>query len=274
MLWGLVDNLFPVVQGHLATALVQSDHDTPTEFMAVINSVCAQLLAIIMLSTLIDLASGYSDSRCTPYFKYDLSMALMSALMAQDSEFYDERQTGALLTGLSDDVSDACTIYTERMVLLSWVVCQWVSGLWICLSQSWKPTIVILICAPLYSAVDYYGKQVMERMSLEQRERSTRVTSKSEEILSSFRTVRAMDAEMREYEVYKKRLFDVREVTVKASAVSGTREFIRTIIHWGMSSVILYMTGTQAQRGEIDPGVVVSMFQVIRTWLESCGILF
>lgn len=39
--------------------------------------------------------------------------------------------------------------------------------------------------------------------------------------MTSFRTVRAMDAEMREYNHYKQQLADVHKLTVKTAVVSG-----------------------------------------------------
>jgi ABC-type multidrug transport system fused ATPase/permease subunit len=269
MVSGSIDYLFPVVQGHLATALLQLDYETPTEFMSAINSVCAQMLGVIILMAVINLVSGYFDAHCLPYFRHDLKMAFMSALMSQDIEFYDEHQTGVVLSRLNEDVSEACGAYTGRVMRFGSMICQWFSGLWICLAQSWKVTVFISLCTPLHTAVNYCGNQFLEKIWLEQNERVTKVSARSEEILSSFRTVRAMDAEMREYAVYKQRLFDVHEMIVKTSAISGIRGFIDGIIHWGMTSAILYMTGMQAHKGEIEPGAVVTLMAVVIRWSYS-----
>jgi ABC-type multidrug transport system fused ATPase/permease subunit len=269
MVSGSIDYLFPVVQGRLATALLESDYETPSDFMEVINSVCAQMLGVIVLMAFVNLVSGYLDAHCLPYFRHDLRLALMTALLSQDVGFYDERQTGVILSRLSDDVGEACSAYTGRIMRILSMGCEWVSGLWICVGQSWKATVVIFVCAPFHVGITYYGNKVLDALWLEENERSTRVSAKAEEILSSFRTVRAMDGEMREYGSYKQRLFDVHEMIVKTSLISGVREFVKGILQWGMTSFLLYFTGMQAVSGEIEPGAVVTLMAVITRWTNS-----
>jgi ABC-type multidrug transport system fused ATPase/permease subunit len=98
MLSGSVDYLFPVVQGRFATALRQSGYETPDEFMSTINSVCAKILTVTILMSVIRLVSGWFDSHCLPYFRHDLKLSLMAPLFAQDIGSFDEQHTDVILS--------------------------------------------------------------------------------------------------------------------------------------------------------------------------------
>jgi ABC-type multidrug transport system fused ATPase/permease subunit len=198
----------------------------------------------------------------------------MSALMHQDSEFYDERQTGVVLSRLTEDVGQCAAVYTSQISGFLRTIVSFVSGLAVCLSQSWKVTAIVACSLPLHTFVDWAGGEWATKLWLAQDEKRTRVSAKSEEILTSFRTVRAMDAEMREYSNYKSRLFELHGSTLDVGLASGIRSFIGGLIHWGTTSFILYYAGMQAIRGEIEPGAIVTLMAVISRWSNSFSSTF
>lgn len=100
------------------------------------------------------------------------------------------------------------------------------------------------------------------------------MTAKSKEILTSFRTIRSFDAEMREYKIYKDKLKDVQEINSKTAFVSGLREVLSTILTWGMNAGVLWLCGKQVINHEIDAGDVIVIFTIVNNWAGSFSGIF
>ena len=258
--------LTSIVQGKLATILVDSDYDTAEQFLDAVNNVSAILLGTISALFIFHLLAAYCESKFMPQYLRDLRVAIMTALLEQDITYYDEHHTGIVLSRLTDDVSNAYEAYTMRVLQFVRVIFQWISGLAVCIWQSWQVTLITLLCLPFYALSQHLGNKYADSLWLSHNERTTKVSAKAEEIMTSFRTVRSFDAEMREYQSYKQKLFDVHEVVAKTAIIHGVKEFMSTIIHWGMTSFVLYYTGKQAINGEIEPGTIVTIMSIIHQW--------
>lgn len=266
--------VMPMIQGHLATALVETDFTTANEFMASVNSVALEMIIAIVLIFVVRLVHGYCRSKLSAEFERDLRVALMSAIVSQDIAFYDTQQTGVILSRVSEDTQAAYMVPTDLVITFMSVIFEWVSGLIIGLTQSWKVTLVAICSLPLHAAQTYFGKKSGDKLWLERHDKASRVSAKEEEILSSFRTVKAFDAEMREYQSYKGRLQDVHEVVRKGALMNAFRSFTSSIVHWGMSGLVLYYAGLQAARGEMESGAIVTMMSIVQNWSYSFSMIF
>ncbi|OHT11305.1 ABC transporter family protein [Tritrichomonas foetus] len=255
-----------IVQGKLATILVDSNYETAEEFLDAVNNISAIMLATISVLFVFQLLTAYCESKFMPQFLRDLRVTIMTSLLEQDVTYFDEHHTGVILSRLTDDVSNAYEAYTMRVLQFVRVIFQWISGLVICLWSSWRVTIITLFCLPFYALSQFLGNKYVDSLWLTFNDRNTKVSAKAEEILTSFRTVRSFDAEIREYQSYKEKLFDVHEVVAKTSIIHGVKEFMSTITHWGMTSFVLYYTGKQAVNHEIEPGTIVTLMSIIHNW--------
>jgi ABC-type multidrug transport system fused ATPase/permease subunit len=70
---------------------------------------------------------------------------------------------------------------------------------------------------PLFTATNYIGNRIVEKLWFEYHKRAARVSVRAEEILESYRTVKVMEAEMREYGTYKRSLFNAHGIHAKTS---------------------------------------------------------
>jgi ABC-type multidrug transport system fused ATPase/permease subunit len=268
------DYLLALAQGHLATVLINTTYDTADEFLSTVNQTCTVMLSIVVLMSVFEFISGYFDARCGPVFRKDLRVALMTALMYQDVTFYDDKTTGLILSRLTDDISEACHAYTGTLVRFVRLGFAWIIGFVVCMSQSWKATVIVAVSLPFYAVTNRYGNVLIERLWFQYNEKQTTASAKAEEILTSFRTVKAMGAETREYGSFKSSLEAVHEVVAKTCVVHGGREFAGTIVHWGMASIVMGFMGLQALDGEIDPGAIVTLLSVLAKWAHSFAGVF
>ena len=263
-----------LIQGRLATVLVDSDFATANEFLDGVNGIAAEMVIAIFVIFVCQLVTSYCETRVLPQYRRDIQVALVSALMEQEIAFFDGKQTGVLLSRLSDDVPSATAIYIMYIVEMVRVVFQWISGLIIGLLQSWKVTLIAMVCLPLHTLTQRLGNSLLDKLYMSENEKSTKVSAKAEEILTSFRTVKAFDAEMREYHAYKERLVDVHETVRKTSLVNGARACASGLVYWGVTSYVLYYTGTQAAKGEIESGTIVTLLSILQSWSIAFNQIF
>ena len=263
-----------LVQGRLATILVESKFSAAELFVNQINKVADQYLYLILITFATGITQWITESYFMPQFTRDLKTAIMSALVNQDIQFYDETETGVILSRITEDAENAYQAYTMKLISLLRCIVQWVCGVIVCFSQSPKLSFILLLTAPLYMIVQKFGDKKIDELWFNYNDCSTAVSAKSEEVLTSFRTVRAFDAEKREYKNYKDRLHSVYEVIKKNSIIHGTKEFLSAMIQWGSASLILYVTGMQAADGEIEPGTIVVFISIINLWNNAFSGIF
>ena len=262
-------SILSLILGKLANILVDKYFPTGESFLESINDVSNLLLLAVFVILTCTIIQFLLESYFMPQFLTDLHSTIMSSILNQDITFFEENQTGIILSRLTDDISNVHRAYTEKVLSFIRVIFQWVFGLIVFLFQSWKVTLFTLISFPLYALVHHFGNKSIDKLWLLYNERNTAVSAKAEEILSSFRTVRSFDAEYREYSNYKQKLTDVHEIVLKTSYVQGIKEFFSTFIQWGTASFILYYSSLQAAKKEIEPGSIVVLMSVFNNWSFS-----
>lgn len=266
--------IMSLIQGDLTTLLVDSYFSDGKKFQTAINDTANRLYISVIITFVLGVCNTVVESNFVPQFLRDLKTAVMRALLNHDIEYYDQTETGIIIARITDDVENAYNAYTNNVLSLVQSIVQWIAGLIICFSKSAKLTVYLLIVSPLYVIIERLGNRKLDQLWLEYNNCSTTVSAKATEILTSFRTVRSFDAELREYQIYKKQLYDVHRVVKKNSYIHGTREFCSSIVQWGSAAMILYITGTQAARGEVEPGVIVVFMTISDLWNSAFAGIF
>lgn len=266
----LLDSTFSqvrlVIQGKLATILVNSDFETADDFVVAIDNISGLMLLSIIAKFVVDMILNYLESYYMENFSKDLKVTIMEKILSQDVSYFDKTQTGVILSRISSDVSNSYDALTETIFDFIYCIYNFVVGIVICFAESWQVTLIALSCFPIYGLSQILGKKYINRLYLNYNDTSTKATAKAEEILTCFRTVRPFDAELREYHSYRQRLFAVHDVLLKTSFVRGCQRSVESLTHWGMASFVLYYTGIQAIQGKIDPGAIVTIMSIIHTW--------
>ncbi|KAK8900237.1 hypothetical protein M9Y10_002560 [Tritrichomonas musculus] len=262
------------IQGKLATALIETEYDSSDEFLDSINRITNLLSFSVICLFLMNLTSSLSDSFRSPQFLREIRTAVFKAFLDQELGYFDTMQTGVVLSRLQDDAMNSFDAYTLKLISFVRMIVQWALGLIVCLSINVKITIIIMLCLPFYALAQFLGNKGIERIWREYSESNEAVGAKAEEILTSFRTVKSFDAEMREYKNYKEKLKAVHDVEVRASRIHGTKEGASQAVIWCMSAFILYYTGNLAAKGQIEPGAIVNLMYMINAWSFSFAGIF
>ena len=206
-----------------------------------LNRVVIYLAAVFFgWSALYAVSFGF---RCyaNPIFMVDLRRALYTALMRKDMSYFDVMPTGILIGRLSQDVTLLFQIYIDKLMLAIQDVAQALGGIVLSFVVMWQVALpacgVIIICGIIYVV----GERFIDKLWNDFNTRSSTASSKAEEIITSFRTIKAFDSELHEAKEYRKALDDVDKVFDKTSVAQGVKDgLIWGLIHT-MIPGILYM---------------------------------
>jgi ABC-type multidrug transport system fused ATPase/permease subunit len=95
----------------------------------------------------------------------------------------------------------------------------------------------VLLCCVVY----YFGERWIDKLWDEFSVQSSAATSKAEEMITSFRTIKSFDNELYEANIYERALIDVDRVFMKTSVAQGTKDgIIWTIINAMIAGVLYY----------------------------------
>ena len=137
MLQSLFSRLNFLIQGKLATILVDSDYDTPNDFLDSINSISMQIIIVIIGEFVSIMISACFEAFYISKFEDDLKVEVMEQILNQDITYFDENETGVILSRISDDISNFWDGFTYTFMDFVYSICDFSIGIIICFFVSW-----------------------------------------------------------------------------------------------------------------------------------------
>jgi ABC-type multidrug transport system fused ATPase/permease subunit len=172
----------------------------PADFLETVNSLSREMMAVILLLFLFNLSAGIINGCHMPYILQELRTGVMESIMRQNISFFDSQDPSVTLSRLSEDPQNAYNGFTDKVIALVRCSLQLAIGVGLMSSVHWKLCVTALCLFPGFAMSTVFGSTALERLWVTFNEKSTDVSAKAHEILSSFRTVRSFDAELREYQ--------------------------------------------------------------------------
>ena len=263
-----------ILHGKLGTILIESNYESPSDFLDAINYMSTLIILSIIARFIANIFDASLQSLFEKKMKKEMHIKTMSKLLDQDISYFDNTLTGTMLSRLTNDISNSCDALTQIFFNFIYCLYDFLCGLIICLFQSWKISFFVLCCFPIYGLSQLLGNKYVTSLYKKYNEKNTKASSKAEEILNCFRTIRSFDTELHEYHNYRKHLLDVHEIVTQTSLIRGLQNSIESLIHWSLTSLILFYTGIQAINKEIDPGIIVTIISILDRWSFSISGIF
>jgi ABC-type multidrug transport system fused ATPase/permease subunit len=186
------------------------------------------LVAISVLNALFSFVRGYLFDLAGERVVARLRKRLFASLLAQETGFFDQAQTGDLVSRISGDTSilrDAVTGNISSSLRLSATIIGGIAYLFV---LSWKLTLAVLAVVPAIALLArFYGAYTRE-LSKKTREAIAESTTVAEETLSSLRTVRSFANEP-----LQQLAFDTK---IDASYSLGIKSALATALFSGLTS--------------------------------------
>ena len=176
-----------------------------------------------------------------PDFMHNLRNNIYKQLMRQDISYFDATPTGILIGRLSQDTTLLYQIYIDKFMMAVQDLTQAFGGVILSYVVMWQValpvTFILIICMIIYWIAD----RIIDKLWEEFNKNASSAISKAEEVITSFRTIKSFDNEVREAKLYGKAIEKVDQVFHKTSIAQGFKDGIIWLIIHLMIAGFIYL---------------------------------
>lgn len=226
--------------------------------MDMLNLICVGIVVIFFIRGIFYYGQGYLVSYIGQRVIVDVRDVLFRKIQRLPIAFFDQRQTGEIMSYISNDVAALQSALVERMVEMLTESAIFVGSLVMMVLLDWKLSILTLITVPLVGlAMDIFGKKVRSAGSVIQ-ERMSDITALMQESISSERVVKSFVREECEIDrFHEQNELNFRAVMKDAqlsSLLTPTVEFLAALA----VTVIIWFGGKEVVDGVITAGTLMA----------------
>ena len=224
---GAAPAVMNIIMGNLVTGMTTVDNDNILDTVA---DFCVQLAIYFGVYSVVmvikDLISGFAG----PFFLTDIRTALYKKLMALDIAFFDMNNTGSLLNKFTSDCAVLNEVYIAKTFMVLGDCVQALAGLIVAFVYSWQATLACFIGFILCVICHYVGQHFIGRLWDDFNNSTTDASTKAEQVIAAFRTVKSFDNEIYETNEFKKSLDEIEKVYDICSLVIGIKDGLLLLI--------------------------------------------
>lgn len=182
----------------------------------------AGVLAAWLVKSVFTFGRTYLSQHFAQGFIRDLRRRLYAHLLRQSLAFYRARETGDLLSRVSNDVVVLQRTLSTDLVEAARGPFTTVVALALMASLEWRLTLVALVCAPPISLLIARSGERLRRLSREMQRRLGRLNAFLQERLAGIETVQLFGMEQREAEQFREINNSNYRVNIRAAAAVST----------------------------------------------------
>ena len=191
---------------------------------------------ILILGAVLSTGLGFTNLLSTYFGRYvgvnmglDFKSRFYSHVQSLDFSFFDNRQTGEILSRFRDmDRSINSTIGMVNSLIMN--ILQLLIFPPILLYINWKLALISLAVLPFDTVLIMVSKKYLSRVSKKVTEASAELSAKSYESLSGIRTVQALGLEAAFYHKLRGIFIDVSKLQIRSTHLSGGFGFVGTLV--------------------------------------------
>jgi ABC-type multidrug transport system fused ATPase/permease subunit len=155
--------------------------------------------------------------------------------MARDISYFDLTPTGILISRLSQDVTLLFQVYVEKSLKAVQLCMQSLAGIGFQFATMWQVALPCFGVLVIVCVVYFAGERILDKLWDQYNENSSCATSKAEEVITSFRTIKSFDNELYESQNFRDSLEKVNEVFKSTSVAQGAKDAIA----WGLINCMI-----------------------------------
>src|SRR4030042_2035874 len=189
-------------------------------FLESINLVVLSMLIIGITIGLIGIIQRYLMLRFQQELTFNLQTTLFDHLLRFPMSFFKKKQTGYLVSRVSDDVDILQYLFSQSLSQMVTSLFYLFFGIAILFTLSVKLSIISISILPVYIFINYYFAERLRSVSLSEMETSAQVSKDIQEVLSGVEVIKAYTAEEREVQKVSLRMRSAIHVKIKSMILS------------------------------------------------------
>ncbi len=218
------------------------------------------LTFILIIGAVLSTGLGFTGLLSTYFSRYvgvnmglDFKSRFYSHVQSLDFSFFDNRQTGEILSRFRDmDRSIGSTIGMVNSLIMNTL--QLLIFPPILLYINWKLALLSLAVLPFDTVLIIVSKKYLSRVSKKLTEASAELSAKSYESLSGIRTVQALGLEAAFYHKLRDIFLNVAKLRIKSTHLSGGFGFVGSLVKTAGTLAYGWYGWTQVLSGNLSLG--------------------
>jgi ABC-type bacteriocin/lantibiotic exporter with double-glycine peptidase domain len=200
------------------------------------------LAGILLAEKLIGLLQEFYFARFEQEVTLDIQKDLFSHVLRFPKAFFDEKQTGYLMSRLSSDVEGLRWFFSSTIVYIISNIMRFAGGVVLLFYLEWRLALGVLLIIPcLVLCIKYFSKKV-HVLSHQDMEQQANITSQLQESLSSVSLIKAFSTEARSVKRLTSQLKEAFHISLEQTTVSSVARLVINAMP-GMAKLIVLALG-------------------------------
>lgn len=226
--------------------------------MVMLNIIAAGILLIFFLRGIFFFGQTYLMSYIGQRVIIDIREAVYRQLQRLSLAYFDKRQTGAIMSSVTNDVSALQAALVESMVELVTEAMILVGSLGAMFFLHWKLSLLTLITMPLVlQAINTFGKKLRQAGRVLQA-RTADITAILQETISGIRVIKSFAREDYETNRFKQENFFNFRAQMKTSQLLATLTPVIEFLSAIGVTVIIWYGGMEVINGNLTSGALIA----------------
>ncbi|WP_312518431.1 ABC transporter ATP-binding protein [Anaerospora sp.] len=226
--------------------------------MAMLNIIAIGILIIFFLRGIFFFGQTYLMSYIGQRVIIDIREAVYRQLQRLSLTYFDKRQTGAIMSSVTNDVSALQAALVESMVELVTEAMILIGSLGAMFFLHWKLSLLTLITMPLVlQAINTFGKKLRKAGRVLQ-ERAADITAILQETISGIRVIKSFAREDYETDRFKQENFYNFRAQMKTSQLLATLTPVIEFLSAIGVTVIIWYGGMEVIDGNLTSGALIA----------------
>jgi subfamily B ATP-binding cassette protein MsbA len=231
---------------------------------AILNFAVVSVAAITALDSISSYVESYVMTSVGQWVAHDIRRAVYHHIERLSLSYYDQKQTGDLITRMTNDIDAIQTVVTS--VLMDTLIDLLTIGgmLGVMMYLNWQFSLIALAITPLLFGVVYTYKRRIKEVSRSARKKESEVLSNIQEVFSSIRVVKAFAREDFEEQRFEKGSREQVRTALQARAVKARLSPMVDIIMAAGTCLILGYGARLVLAGSMTAGALVVFMMYLR----------
>lgn len=226
--------------------------------VVMLNIIAGGILVMYLIRGIFFYGQNYLLSYIGQRVVVDIRQALFRHLQSLSLSYYETRQTGAIMSYVTNDVGamqqtvskELIDLFTESMIL--------VGSLCVIFYIHWKLALVTLITMPLVAqAISIFGKKIRRAGGITQ-QRAADITSVLQETISAVRVIKSFSREDYEIERFSRENHSNFRAQMKSAQLSAKLSPIIEFLAAVGVTVIIWYGGLEVINGNLTSGELIA----------------
>jgi len=184
----------------------------------------ALLIVLILTEKLVKVLEDFTFARFEQGITLDIQQSLFDRVLHFPKSFFDEIQTGYLMSRLSDDAEGLRWFFSSTVVYVLSNLIRFVGGVGFLFYLEWRLALIVLVILPgILFAMNYFARKVhvLSHRSMEQ---EANISSRLQEALSSTPLIKSFASEERTQNRLVSELKKAFQISLEQTAVNSAAD--------------------------------------------------